>query len=333
MYNSKLLVVVGITGNQGSSVANSFLDYPGWQIRGITRNLTSPVAQAWISKGAEVVKADLDDIASLERAFHGATAIFAVTDFWTHFFNPENVAKAQKAGVSINEYACKRETAQGMNMALAANSPSVLSTLTHFVFSTLSDTKRWSHGKYTWNYHFDGKAAVVERIRDELPNLAAKLSTVQIGMYVTNWKMGIGCPKKQEDGSFLVSVPPGAEHPLPWVITQRDTGIFVKALLEQLPGKHVLGYSEMATWHEFWALWAEIQGVRVEIKEVGFDEYFAAFPEAARREMQDSLMYVTEFGYSGGDPEICTLRDLAPAAKVTSLREFIEAEDWSALYQ
>jgi hypothetical protein len=180
MTASKLLVVIGITGNQGSSVASAFLKLPDWRIRGISRDISSAAAQQWISKGVELVKADLDDIDSLENAFRGASTIFAVTDFYSLMLDPANFAAAQQAGVTPNEYACNLETKRGMNIATAANSPSVSATLTHFVFSSLSDTKYWSHGKYTWNYHFDGKAAVVKRIKKELPGLAEKLSIIQV---------------------------------------------------------------------------------------------------------------------------------------------------------
>ncbi|KAF5863248.1 hypothetical protein ETB97_010370 [Aspergillus alliaceus] len=68
MSASKLLIKVGITGKQEFSVANSFLNLPDGQIRGITRNPSSVAAQEWISKGVQLVKASLDDIASLPRA-------------------------------------------------------------------------------------------------------------------------------------------------------------------------------------------------------------------------------------------------------------------------
>ena len=319
-------------GKPGSSVANAFFNLEGWHIRGITRNLSSPAAQQWISKGVELVKADLDDIASLENAFRGASAIFAVTDIYNHFFNAANISKALEVGISVNEYACNLETTQGMNIALAANSPAVSPTLTHFVYSSLSDTKRWSNGKYTWNFHFDGKALVLKRILEELPDLAAKLSTVQVGMYASNWKGGLGRPQKQEDGSFVVQIPDGPEVKLPWIVADRDTGIYVKALLENSPGNHTLAYSEMATWREFWTLWAEVQNVKVEFKVVALDEFFKSLPPILWREFQESLMYIMEFGYTGGDPEVCcTLQDLSPKARTTSLREYMGSEDWSII--
>lgn len=79
----KLIVVVGVTGQQGGSVARVFLDEPGWRVRGITR---SPEKHPLlVEQGIELVAADLDDPPSLEKAFAGANAIFGVTDFWSVF--------------------------------------------------------------------------------------------------------------------------------------------------------------------------------------------------------------------------------------------------------
>ena len=332
MSSPKLLVIVGITGNQGSSVANAFLNNPSWQIRGITRNPSSDAALAWTAKGIEIVKATFDDVSSLEQAFKGAIAIFAVTDFWVHYFNPANIPKATEAGISMNEYARDLETADGMSLALAATSPAVSSTLTHYIFSTLSDTTGRSKGKYTANFHFDSKAAATLRIRKELPGLAAKLSTVQVGMYADNWKRGIGRTQQNSDGSLVTFIPEGDKTPIPWVVAHRDTGIFVKALLKHEPGKHVLGCSEMTTFRDFWTLWADIKGVKVELPEVSLDEYLKPLPEAMRKEMYDSLSYIWEFGYAGGDPEVSLLADLDPEAVTTSMREYIESEDWSSFF-
>ncbi|QKX59538.1 uncharacterized protein TRUGW13939_06672 [Talaromyces rugulosus] len=244
--------VLDVTGNQGSSVENAFLNLQGWCIRGITRNPSSLAAQQRPSKEVEIVKADLDDIASLESAFRGASAIFAVTDIYNHFFNPANFAKAQEAGISVNEYACNLEITQAMKIAIAANLPDVSSTLTHFVFSSLSDTKPWSKGRYTWNFHFDGKARVVKRIREELPDLAAKPSTVQSEM---------------------------PEVKLPWIIADRYIGVYVKVLLENSPRKNVLAYIQTATWCEFWTLWADVRNVKIDIKVVGLGDFFKILPE------------------------------------------------------
>jgi len=80
---SKLLVVFGATGNQGGSVVDFVLNHPElskqFKVRGITRDLTKPAAEALKQKGVEVVAADVNDEESLKRALEGANAVFATT--------------------------------------------------------------------------------------------------------------------------------------------------------------------------------------------------------------------------------------------------------------
>jgi len=56
--------------------------------------------------------------------------------------------------------------------------------------SSLCDATKLSGGKYTEVYHFDSKAHTVDYIRDTYPELAAKLSIVQLGSYLSNWTDG-----------------------------------------------------------------------------------------------------------------------------------------------
>jgi uncharacterized protein YbjT (DUF2867 family) len=83
---SKLIVVVGATGGQGGSVAKYFLSDPEYIVRGVTRNPEGQKAHDLKALGVEIVKADVGDVESLEKAFEGAYAIFAVTDYYETFF-------------------------------------------------------------------------------------------------------------------------------------------------------------------------------------------------------------------------------------------------------
>lgn len=131
-----------------------------------------------------MVRADIDDPSTLIPAFQGAHAIFAVTDFWSPFFDPANQSKL-KPGQTMNEFCYELEISQGKNLANAA---AKVDTLERYVYSSLSNARKWSKGKYTWVFHFDGKAKVVDYIKGELPALVQKMSIVQIGLYMTNWK-------------------------------------------------------------------------------------------------------------------------------------------------
>ena len=165
-------------------MADVFAKEEGWKVRGITRNPDK--AQSRVCKEVEVVKGDLDDKESLVEAFKGADAIFTNTDFWGPFHNPATRAKV-KPGQTINEYCHDYELQQGKNVADAA---ATVDGLERFVVSAVCNAKKWSKGKYTWVYHFDAKAKIVEYIEETYPKLAAKMSVVQIGAYMTNWKMG-----------------------------------------------------------------------------------------------------------------------------------------------
>ena len=164
----KLLVVIGATGVQGGSVVSTFL------------------SEALVAKGVEMVQADLDDPSSLHSAFSGATAIFAITDFWAPFFDPESRKKV-KPSQSLNEWAYEKELAQAKAIIDAAAKVDVdEGGLQRLIWSGLSAAKKWSKGKYTWVYHFDSKADATEYIEKEQPELWKKTSVIQVGGYASN---------------------------------------------------------------------------------------------------------------------------------------------------
>ena len=68
--DGKVILVVGATGRQGGAVARELLQR-GYQVRGLTRNPDSDRARAVAELGAEMVRGDLGDPASLDRAVAG----------------------------------------------------------------------------------------------------------------------------------------------------------------------------------------------------------------------------------------------------------------------
>lgn len=186
MSPQKLIVVIGATGNQGGSVVNTFLDDPDWRVRGITRTPSSTSASSLISRGVEVVQADMDEPASLTAAFEGANAIFAVSDFWVIYRNP-TAAKDElkpKPGQPLNEWAKARETGQLKNVIDAA---AKVQTLERFVISSMPNVTKLSGGKYTHVCHFDSKADAAEYAKDTYPDLWAKTSEFKPGFFMSNF--------------------------------------------------------------------------------------------------------------------------------------------------
>jgi NAD(P)-dependent dehydrogenase (short-subunit alcohol dehydrogenase family) len=116
----KIIVVVGATEDQGSSVARTFLSLPNWHVRCLTRNPSSTAAQTLSRLGVELVQADLSDLASINRAFASANTIFANTDFRTTYLDPSTPAKSTAANKTSSELAFDLEISHGTNIAKAA---------------------------------------------------------------------------------------------------------------------------------------------------------------------------------------------------------------------
>jgi len=289
-----------------------------------------PECRALSDKGVEVVQGNFDDVGSLIAAFEGANVVFGVTDFWAPMFNPATKAKLAP-GQLINEYCFDLEVQHGKNIADAV-STIASTTLTHYIWSSLSNVRKWSKGKYTWVYHFDSKAVIYEYILQNYPELAKRTSTVQIGSYAGNFRKqhAIGLHKTPDGVYEWVKCSPGSTQ-FPWVDTRVDTGKFVRALVKAAPGKQLLGVSQMVSYDEYMRVWGEVLGVKARYMSVTPAEYERLWPVEVGKEVTESSLYNDEFGWDGGDPEVMRPGDLRLEEPLSTLKEYIQAQDWSAV--
>ena len=135
------------------------------------------------------MKADLDDVESLKKAFAGAYGVYAVTNFWEHFSG-------------------EKEKAQAKNIADAAKAAGVK----HVIWSTLEDTRKLMKAddkrmpmlqeKYRVP-HFDAKA--------EANAYFAGVPTTFLvtSFYWDNLYMFGLAPKKGDDGQYAWTFPMG----------------------------------------------------------------------------------------------------------------------------
>lgn len=237
MSDKKIIAVTGATGAQGGGLARAILadDSGEFAARAITRNVESDKAAALADAGAEVVAADLDDVASLERAFEGAHGVFCLTNFWEHF-SPE------------------KEAQQVANLAQAANNAGV----EHAIWSTLEDTRNWvpldddRMPTLMDNYkvpHFDAKGAANQNFIDQ----GVPTTFLLTSFYWENLiHFGMG-PQKGPDGVYGITMPMG-DKKLPSIaaedIGRCALGIFQRgeAMIGKtvgIAGEHLSG-NEMA---------------------------------------------------------------------------------------
>jgi uncharacterized protein YbjT (DUF2867 family) len=193
MSTKKIIAVVGATGAQGGGLVRAILDDPQgrFAVRAVTRDRSTAGARALAARGAEVVEASLDDVASLERAFAGAHGAFCVTFFWAHM-SPEV------------------ETAHAGNLAQAARAARV----PHVVWSTLEDTRRWVppsddrmptlQGGYKVP-HYDAKGAANAIFRQ----LDVPTTFLNTSFYWDNFiHFGMG-PRRDASGELVLALPMG----------------------------------------------------------------------------------------------------------------------------
>lgn len=136
MADAKIVVVTGATGKQGGATLAHLARRGGFNLRAVTRNPSGDGAKAIATLGAEVVQADLDDAASLERAVTGAWGVFAVQNTW-------------EAGV-------QKEEEQGKRLATIARQRGVQ----HFVYTSVG-----SAHKKTGIPHFENKFRVEQTVK------------------------------------------------------------------------------------------------------------------------------------------------------------------------
>lgn len=158
MSNTKIhdrpIAVAGATGKQGGAVAHRLLAR-GHKVRALTRSPDKPAAQALAAKGAEVVRADLEDRISLDHALAGTSALFSVQDFL-------------EAGVEA-------ELRQGLNLTEAA----AASGIEHIVYSGASTMDR-----NTGVPHLDSKWQVETRVRQ----LDMPWTVFRPAAFMDNWE-------------------------------------------------------------------------------------------------------------------------------------------------
>jgi uncharacterized protein YbjT (DUF2867 family) len=194
MADKKIIAVAGATGEQGGGLVRAITSDANseFAVRALTRNPDSDAAKALAALGAEVVAADLDDEASIERAFEGAYGAYCVTFFWEHM-TPEV------------------EQAQATSMARAAKAKG----LKHVIWSTLEDSReqiplsddRMPTLQGKWKVpHYDAKAEINHVFTD------AGVPTTFLNTSF-NWenfiRFGMG-PARGDDGKLRLTMPMGS---------------------------------------------------------------------------------------------------------------------------
>jgi len=290
MPEKKIIAVLGATGAQGGGLVRAILsDTRGaFQARAIARDPKSEKAQQLATAGAEVVAADVDDEASLKRAFEGAHGAYCVTFFWAHF-SPE------------------KEMAEAANMARAAKAAGVR----HAIWSTLEDTRLWVpladnrmptlNGKYKCP-HFDGKGSSNHFFTEA----GVPTTMLLTSFYWDNFiYFGTG-PKKGPDGHLAITLPMG-DKKLPGIAAE-DIGACAYGIFKrggEYTGKTVGIAGEHLTGAQMASAFTKALGQEVRYNDVP-PEVFRGFGFPGAEDLGNMFQFKRDF-----ESYFCGARDLA----------------------
>ena len=298
MADKKIIAVVGATGAQGGGLARAILADPagGFAVRALTRKPDSDAAKELSRRGADVVTCDLDDAASVEKAFAGAHGAFCVTNYWEHF--------------SVD-----KELAQAKNMAAAARSRGVA----HTIWSTLEDTRKWVplsdgrmptlNGKYKVP-HFDGKGEADGIFRAS----GAPTTCLLTSFYWDNFiNLGMG-PKPGPDGRLALTFPM-QDKKLPSIAVE-DIGRCAYGVFRrggEFTGKTVGIAGEHPTGAQIAASFSKALGREVVYNAVPFD-VFRGFGFPGAEDLGNMFQFKCDFNdYYCGARSLTFSRSLNPA--------------------
>ena len=257
MPEKKIIAVLGATGAQGGGLVRAILNDPlgGFTVRAVTRDVNSDKAKALKTLGAEVVAGDVDDEASLVRAFTGAHGAYCVTFFWAHV-SPE------------------KELAEVGAMARAAKTAGVK----HVIWSTLEDTRKLVpvsdnrmptlQGKYKVP-HFDAKGEA----NALFASAGVPTTLLHTSFYWDNLiYFGMG-PRKGADGKLTFALPMG-DRKLPGIAAE-DIGRCAYGVFKRsdLIGKSIGIAGEHPTGAQMAAALGQAFGQPVAYYAMPFDAY------------------------------------------------------------
>ncbi|KAL1412596.1 hypothetical protein Q8F55_000343 [Vanrija albida] len=237
------VVVFGITGVQGMSVARALLSDPEqeWAVVGITRDAGSRGSKAAAELGVTLAQGDLDDPASYAPALEGAYGAFINANYWATY-RGDNAAEAKATEI--------KQSSSAVDAALAAG-------VKHIVYSALE-----SFAPAQELPHFDSKAAVVAHLK----KAGAPATPLYTSLYYSNILLGSG----------PVDFPFPADIVIP-AFDAGQVGLWARAALRDPTwiGKDMYAAGDNITAGEMARALSDVVGKPVQARDLSREEFYA----------------------------------------------------------
>ncbi|KAJ9616206.1 hypothetical protein H2204_014001 [Knufia peltigerae] len=284
---SKILAVIGATGQQGSGVVDYVAHDPElskeWKVRAITRNVDSDKAKSLKAK-VEVVQGDATERASLAKALQGVHTLFAMT---TPVFGVDDPLEAEFQVIKGIADTAVEEGVQ------------------YFIFSTLPSIRDISNNKFTAVAPFDAKAKGEAYIK----SLPFKSSFYCPGSFMENFAtqpMLAPRPDPSQKDTWVFTRNMTPETTMPLIDITGDGGKFVGAILadpDKYEGKTICAATRLYTLSEMATALSKSTGKNVVFKQVSDDEFARSLPDMVATLFVHYFGYINDYGYYGPGTE------------------------------
>lgn len=107
------------------------------------------------------------------------------------------------------------------------------------------------------------------------------------------------------------------DHKVPFVVTHKDTGIFVKYMFDEPAGTQIFGSSQTMTFPERIEIWGRVPVVKGTYMELSSKNVLKLALEPVSGEPEEGFELIQELDYCGRDPEVINIEDVSH----TSIRE------------
>lgn len=235
------ILVTGATGKQGGAVVRALLQ-AGRPVRALSRDPSSPAAQALAAQGVEIVKGDFHDPASLDVALKGVDGVFSM-QMGSHPGDPDTEILTGKALIEAARRAEVR-------------------VVVHTSVARAGDQKNfigWDEGRWEPLY-WDNKAAVIDMVKAQGFRHWVILKPAMIMEDIVPPQADLQFPSLRERGRFETAV--AADTGIDWIAAQ-DIGAFAAAAFadpERFHGHEIDLAAETFTLPEVAAKIAEAKG-------------------------------------------------------------------------
>ncbi|GAA5950482.1 hypothetical protein JCM21900_004821 [Sporobolomyces salmonicolor] len=324
--SGRVIAVIGATGTQGGGTVAALLNSDSdFTVRAISSNPASPHAKALLLKHADMVlngrlkmvKGDLKDQSSLEKALKGAYGLFAAFPYL-----PETPAPGEPTEVEL-----------GKNLVNAAKACEI----EHFVFSSLPNVRKASNGRLTHVSHFDSKATIEEYARKELPTVTVLIPSV----FYSNLRSPLYCDRAA-DGTVVFRPPLKPTTLVRWVDDTHDIGIFASAVFSKGPlhtgGRTYPIETPPTTFPQIAAQYQQITGEKAIFDPLSMEKALELVSSRTGlgmiKEFEEMFLWLDaapgdKAAYGTMDEKDTSFEDLG--VKASTFEEFLERSGWRAV--